>query len=277
VPSIPLIVGNWKLHKTIEEAVRFATDLLKALNGRTEADVVLGPPFTALRPVQEVLKGTSIALAAQDLYWEDEGAFTGEVSAPLLVDAGCSYVIVGHSERRQHFDETNEKIHRKLQAALSHDLIPILCVGESLVERESGRNFRVVQTQLEQGLPRLSNETARKVVIAYEPIWAIGTRKTAKPEEAGEMHHYIRRFIEERFGVQAANGIRILYGGSVSPSNAKALMLEPMIDGILVGGASLESDSFNKIIQLACEGYQARLTGTQTRLSAGGTKFSGKE
>jgi triosephosphate isomerase (TIM) len=270
MPFKPLIVANWKLHKTIPEAVRFSMDLVKALDGLAEAEVVLGPPFTALRSVKEVLKGSAIALSAQNLYWEDEGAYTGEISAPLLVDAGCSYVIVGHSERRQHFDETDEQIHRKLKAAFFHDLIPILCVGETLVERDSGRTFQVVQTQLERALLRLSKEMARKAVIAYEPIWAIGTRKTATPAQAGEVHHFIRRFLKERLGVQTANGIRILYGGSVSPSNAKALLIEPVIDGILVGGASLELDSFIKIIQLACEGHQARL-------SAGGNKLSEKE
>lgn len=277
MPSKLLIVANWKLHKTIPEAVRFAMDFLKALDGKTDADVVLGPPFTALRSVKEVLKGSSIALSAQDLYWEDEGAYTGEISAPLLVDAGCSYVIVGHSERRQHFNETDEQVYRKLQAALTHNLIPILCVGENLLERESGRTFQVVQTQLELGLLRLSKEMARKVVIAYEPIWAIGTQKTAKPEQAGEVHHFIRRFLKERLGAQSANGIRILYGGSVSPANAKDLLVEPMIDGFLVGGASLEPESFSKIIRLACEGHQARPTGSQTRSSAGGTKLSEKE
>lgn len=265
--SKPLIVANWKLHKTIPEAVRFAMDLVKAFEGRAEADIVLSPPFTALRSVREVLKGSSITLSAQNLYWEDEGAYTGEVSAPLLVDAGCSYVILGHSERRQHFGETDEQIHKKLKAALGYNLIPILCVGETLREREADHTFTVVQTQLERILFRLPKETAQKVVIAYEPVWAIGTGKNASPAQAGEVHHFIRRLLKERLGIKRAEGIRILYGGSVSPTNAKALLIEPMIDGLLVGNASLESESFIKIIQLACEGHQARLSAGQARLS----------
>jgi triosephosphate isomerase len=265
--SKPLIVANWKLHKTIPEAVRFAMDLVKAFERKTEVDIILGPPFTALRSVKEVLKGSAISLAAQNLFWEDEGAYTGEVSAPLLVDAGCSYVILGHSERRQHFGETDEQIQKKLNTALAHSLIPILCIGETLKEREAVQTFKVVQTQLERTLLQLPKGTAHKVVIAYEPVWAIGTKKTASPAQAGEVHHFIRQLLKERSGIKTDDGFRILYGGSVSAANAKAFLIEPMIDGFLVGNASLESESFIKIIQLACQGHQTRLLPGQVRLS----------
>jgi len=258
--SRPLIVGNWKLNKTIPQAVRFAMDLAKAFEGRADADIVLGPPYTALKSVKEVLKGSAIALSAQNLFWENEGPYTGEVSAPMLVDAGCSYAILGHSERRRHFGETDEQVHRKIKAAVAHNLIPILCVGETLKEREAAETRTVVQTQVERALLQLPRGTVEKAVIAYEPVWAIGTKKNASPAQAGEVHRFIRRLIHERSGI-AENGIRILYGGSVSPDNAKALLAEPMIDGLLVGSASLESESFIKIIHLACEGHQARRSG----------------
>jgi triosephosphate isomerase (TIM) len=265
--SKPLIIANWKMHKTIPEAVRFAMDLVKVFEGKTEADIVLSPPFTALRSVMDILKGSTIALSAQNLYWEDEGAYTGEVSAPLLVNAGCSYVILGHSERRKYFGETDEQIHKKLKAALAHNLIPILCVGETLSEREAGRTFTVVETQLERILLPLPKETLQKLVIAYEPVWATGTGKNASPAQAGEVHHHIRQFLKERLAIKKAERIRILYGGSVSPANTKALMIEHVIDGLLVGNAGLESESFIKIIQLACEGHQARPLSGQGQLS----------
>jgi triosephosphate isomerase len=265
--SKPLIIANWKMHKTIPEAVRFAMDLVKVLEGKIGADIVLGPPFTALRSVMEILKGSTIALSAQNLHWEDKGAYTGEISAPLLVNTGCSYVILGHSERRQYFGETDEQIHKKLKAALTHGLIPVLCIGETLQEREAGRTFTVLETQLEFILLQIPKETAQKVVIAYEPVWATGTGKNASPAQAGEVHHHIRQFLKERLAIKRAERIRILYGGSVSPANTKALMMEPVIDGLLVGNAGLEPESFIKIIQLACEGHQARLLPGQGRLS----------
>jgi triosephosphate isomerase len=257
VLSRPLIVANWKLNKTIPNAVRFAMDLAKVFEGRSEADIVLGPPYTALRSVKEVLKGSTIALSAQNLYWEDEGAYTGEVSGPMLVDAGCSYAILGHSERRRQFGETDEQIHKKLKAAFAHNLTPILCVGETLKEREAVQTFTVIQTQLERTLLQFPKGTIEKTVIAYEPVWAIGTKKNASPSQAGEVHYFIRRLLRERSGV-ADDKVRILYGGSASPDNARALLIEPMIDGLLVGSASLELESFIKIIQLACEGNRAR-------------------
>jgi triosephosphate isomerase len=259
--SRPLIVANWKLHKTIPDAVRFATDLVKAFEGKTDADIVLSPPYTALRSVKEALKGTAIAVSAQNLFWEDEGAYTGEVSAPLLIDAGCSYVILGHSERRQYFGETDEQIYKKLKAALSHNLIPILCVGETLREREATQTFTVIQTQLERSLLQFPKGIAQRVVISYEPVWAIGTKHNASAAQAGEVHHFIRKLLKERAGIKADDEIRILYGGSVTPASAKALLIERMIDGFLIGSASLEPDSFIKIVRLACEGHRARAAG----------------
>jgi triosephosphate isomerase len=245
----PIMAGNWKMHKTVEEAIDFVTRLQEELGGGGETEAVVAPPFVALAPVAEHLTGTTIALAAQDCFWEEKGAFTGEISPPMLRDAGCRYVIIGHSERRAYFAETDEQVNKKVKAVLSHDLHPIICVGESLKERERGDTFKTVERQLREGLRGLDAAAAQAIVIAYEPIWAIGTGKTATPEQAQEVHAFIRGLVSAIFEPERAERIRIQYGGSVKPDNVDALMAQPDIDGALVGGASLEVDSFVRIVR----------------------------
>ncbi len=246
---IPIMAGNWKMHKTVGEAVDFVTRLQKALGDWKETEAVVAPPFVALAPVAERLKGTRIALAAQNCFWEDQGAFTGEVSPLMLRDLGCRYVIIGHSERRAYFGETDETVNKKVKAALSHDLLPIICVGESLEERERGDTFKIVERQIQAGLKGLDGAAPQTLVIAYEPIWAIGTGKTATPEQAQEMHAFIRGLVAAVFDSEGAEKVRIQYGGSVKPDNVDELMAQPDIDGALVGGASLEVDSFARIVR----------------------------
>ena len=246
---IPIMAGNWKMHKTVGEAVDFVTGLQKALGDWKETEAVVAPPFVALAPVAERLKGTRIALAAQNCFWEDQGAFTGEVSPVMLRDIGCRYVIIGHSERRAYFGETDETVNKKVKAALSHDLLPIICVGESLEQREGGDTFKIVERQIREGLKGLDGAVVQTLVIAYEPIWAIGTGKTATPEQAQEIHAFIRGLVATQFDSEGAEKIRIQYGGSVKPDNVDELMLQPDIDGALVGGASLKVDSFARIIR----------------------------
>jgi triosephosphate isomerase len=239
------------MFKTLSEA----TDLvegLKPLNAVTsEMEVVVCPPFTALSRVVEVLRGTNIAVGAQDVYWEESGAFTGEISPVMLKDIGCRYVIVGHSERRQFFGEADEKVNRKIKAALKHGLAPIVCVGETLAEREAGRTQQVIHTQASAGLAGLSPDQAGGLVIAYEPVWAIGTGKTASDGDAQQVIAYIRSLVRERYGDAAAAQVRSQYGGSVKPGNTAGLMAHPDIEGALVGGASLEAVSFMGIVQAA--------------------------
>ncbi len=246
----PVVAANWKMNKTIPEALQFAGDLKKWFkeSGRQEVDVILAPPFTALKAVSDSLRGDNISVAAQDLFWEEKGAFTGQVSAVMLLDSGCRYVIIGHSERRQHFGETDDGVNRKINRALYHNLIPIFCVGETLRQREEGATFKVVRGQVEKGLDGLSEGSAGSILIAYEPVWAIGTGKTATPEQAEEVHGFIRAILRETYGKDVSEAVRILYGGSVTPENVRSLMKEPDIDGALVGGASLQVDSFVKII-----------------------------
>jgi triosephosphate isomerase len=245
---IPLIAGNWKMYKTGPEAVAEARKLVAAVGGLTDRQAMIAPTFTALSPVHEVLKGTSISLGAQDLYWEKEGAFTGEISAPMIVSTGCSHVIIGHSERRQYFGETDETVNKKTGAALATGLIPVVCVGESVAERDADQTFSVLDKQITKGLNSYLPENLATLVIAYEPIWAIGTGKTATPEIAQETHRFIRETMEKNFGDPLAASIRILYGGSVKPDNVDSLMEKPDIDGALVGGASLDAETFSKII-----------------------------
>lgn len=247
----PIIAGNWKMHKTITEAVAFARDLKLALAAGTGAgtEVVVCPAFTALVRVAEALQGTGIAVGAQDVHWEEKGAFTGEVSPAMLKDAGCHYVIVGHSERRQFFGETDERVNRKVKAALSCGLVPIMCVGETLEEREAGITEKVVRAQTKAGLDGLEPEQVAAVVIAYEPVWAIGTGKTASEGDAQQVIGYIRGLVKDWYGTAAAEALRIQYGGSVKPENIAGLMAMPDIDGALVGGASLKVESFVKIIK----------------------------
>lgn len=246
----PLIAGNWKMHKTIAESVALARAVADTSRIGPRTDVVIAPVFTALASVAKVLEGTPIALAAQDLFWESQGAFTGEVSAPMLVDAGCRYVIVGHSERRQYFGETDATVAKKTKAALDAGLIPIVCVGETLGEREAGITFDVIARQLDAVLLTIDEAKLGSVVIAYEPVWAIGTGKTAKSTDAQLAHAFLRDRIHNKVG-PVAQVVRILYGGSVKPDNAAELLAQPDIDGALVGGASLDADAFAKIIRAA--------------------------
>jgi triosephosphate isomerase len=239
----PLVAGNWKLYKTLAQARELASRIV-AQAGSVRCELAVAPVFTALAAVREQLGSAPVALAAQDCFWEREGAFTGEVSAALLADAGCRYVIVGHSERRQHFGERDEQVRRKARAVLDAGMAPIVCCGESLAQREAGQTESHVLGQLVAALDGLDAEAARQVVIAYEPIWAIGTGRNASPADAQAVHLAIRCTVAGRFGRPLADGMRILYGGSVKPDNARSLLAEPDVDGALVGGASLDAASF---------------------------------
>jgi triosephosphate isomerase len=249
----PLMAGNWKLNLTINDAVTLATALKGRLADLTDREVMVAPVFTALSSVAAVLAGSPVCLGAQDLYWEDSGAFTGEVSAPLLKDAGCSHVIIGHSERRQFFGETDAAVNRKARAALAAGLVPVVCVGETLEEKEAGRARLVVERQVRGGLEFFSPGEMAGVVLAYEPIWAIGTGETATPDHANEIHWKIRDLLSADFGDIVSARIRILYGGSVKPENVDELMAQPHIDGALVGGASLEAESFVRIARFGMD------------------------
>lgn len=244
-----LIAGNWKMYKTGPQAAEVASRLKSLVGDIMDVEVMVAPPFTALGTVAGILKGSLIQIGGQDLFWEAEGAYTGEISAPMLKDAGCTYVIIGHSERRQYFGETNATVNRKIRAALLGDLIPVLCIGESEAERDSGQTFSVVQKQLEEGLEGFSADDVQKMTIAYEPVWAIGTGKTATTDQAQEVHEFIRGRMETAYGNSVAKAVRILYGGSVKPENIGELMAMPDIDGALVGGASLDADSFAGIVR----------------------------
>jgi triosephosphate isomerase (TIM) len=246
---VPVIAGNWKMNKTIEEAISLVRELKSAVSGVRDVEVIVGPPFTALHAVQMELKGSSIRLAAQNLYWEEKGAFTGEVSPLMVREAGCEYVIIGHSERRQLFGETDESVNRRIKAALGQGLKPIFCVGETLKEREEGRTVGVVEGQLEGGLKGIGDKEILTIVVAYEPVWAIGTGKTATPQQAQEVHRFIREKLGSLYLEGIAEEIRIQYGGSVTPENIKGLMDQQDIDGALVGGASLKSETFSRIVR----------------------------
>jgi triosephosphate isomerase len=245
------VVGNWKLNKTISEALTLVTDLKNQLGAVKGVAVGVAPVFTALSAVAKRLEGSTIATCAQDCHWEASGAWTGEVSPALLADAGASWVIVGHSERRQFFGDTSESVGKKARAALAAGLGAIVCVGEQLAERDGGRTLAVVDEQLAGALANVDGSSADKLVIAYEPVWAIGTGRTATPAQAQEVHAHIRKRLGERYGQGVADTIRIQYGGSVKPSNAEALMAERDIDGALVGGASLEAADFIAIVKAA--------------------------
>jgi len=243
----PLIAGNWKMYKTVSEATALATEIRNGVD-RPEVEVLVAPPFTALAAVSRALDGSTVRLGAQNMHAEKEGAFTGEVSPVMLKDAGCSHVILGHSERRQYFGETDEGVARKTKVALGHGLVPISCVGETLAEREAGKTTDVVGRQIEAVLRALTAEEAASIVVAYEPVWAIGTGKVATPEQAQEVHAFIRERTRGIHGVVVADGLRVLYGGSVKPDNVAGLMALPDVDGALVGGASLKADSFLKLV-----------------------------
>lgn len=248
----PIIAGNWKLNCNEKEAVALVTAIRNEVIDITSVDIVLCPVYTVLSVVKDLLIDTDIGLGAQNLFWEDAGAFTGEVSAPMLKDIGVQYVIIGHSERRQYFGETNETVNKKVKAALKHGLTPIVCVGEVLEEREAGETFDVIKSQIKGSLSGFSSEEVERMIVAYEPVWAIGTGKTATPAQAQEVHHYIRGLIKEMHSQDLANALRIQYGGSVKAENIAELISQPDIDGALVGGASLKSDSFVGIIKGSC-------------------------
>ncbi|MCK5242725.1 triose-phosphate isomerase [bacterium] len=245
----PIIAGNWKLNKNRAEAQVLAQAIVAETQSVKDVEVVLCPVYTALETVATVIRNSNIKLGAQDMFWEASGAFTGEVSSDLLKDVGCQYVIIGHSERRQYFFETNETVNKKVKAALTAGLTPIVCVGETLPEREAGQVEAVVGNHVKNGLAGLSSEEIRKIVVAYEPVWAIGTGKTATPEQAQDVHQYIRKLLLELAGEEVGNSVRIQYGGSVKPDNVKELMAKPDIDGALVGGASLKPDSFVSLVK----------------------------
>jgi len=247
---IPFVVGNWKLNKTISEALALVTELKNQLGAVKGVMVGVAPPFLAINAVAKRLEGSAIVTCGQDCFWENSGAFTGEISAPLLSDAGATWAIVGHSERRQFFGDTNESVGKKARAVLAGGLGVIVCVGEMLAERDGGRTLDVVDAQLAGGLEGIDAAVAaQRLVIAYEPVWAIGTGRTATPAQAQEVHAHIRKRLGERFNAQTAAAIRIQYGGSVKASNAEALMAEADIDGALVGGASLEAADFVAIVK----------------------------
>ncbi len=244
----PMIAGNWKMFKTVPEAVETAEKLAKLLSEPPEAEVMIAPTYVQLHAVSKALEGTPVKLGAQDLHWEKQGAFTGAISAGMLVSAGCSYVIIGHSERRQYFGETDETVNKKIRAALENGLKPIMCVGETEKQRENEETFSVLDKQVEIGLKDIPCNELASLVIAYEPVWAIGTGKTATSGQAQEVHQYIRGLVERICGNSLAKTVRILYGGSVKPDNAKELMAMPDLDGALVGGASLDAETFGKIV-----------------------------
>ena len=245
----PMIAGNWKLHKTREEALELVTALKTEVAEVTDVEIVVAPVFTTLNAVADALAGSNIKVAAQNCYPEPQGAFTGEVSPQLLQDVGCTYVIIGHSERRQIFSESDEFINRKAHALTEAGLGTILCIGETLEEREDGQMFDVLRRQVRFGLKGLDKQAMANLVVAYEPVWAIGTGKTATDEQAQEVHAFIRVLIKELYDQQVADVIRILYGGSVKPSNVDGLMVQPDVDGALVGGASLKAEDFARIVK----------------------------
>ena len=245
---IPLIAGNWKMFKTCSEAVEEARKLVDRVQESSDREAMIAPPFTALAPVNEIIKESPIFLGAQNLFWEKEGAYTGEISAPMLVSAGCKHVLIGHSERRLFFGETDETVNKKINAAIENRLIPIVCVGESDAQRESNQTHSVLDKQVTKGLSKILPEKLETLIVAYEPVWAIGTGKTATCDQAQEAHQFIRRLIEKGFGNPLAKSTRILYGGSVKPENINELMAMPDVDGALVGGASLSAETFSKII-----------------------------
>ena len=258
----PLIVGNWKMFKTGAEAEAIARQLVYLIEGEKQVEILICPPFTALSVVSSVLRGSLVKLGAQNVHWGDEGAFTGEVSALMLSECGCRYVITGHSERRQIFGESDAIINSKLRKVMEKGLVPILCVGESIAEREADQVEEAIVTQLQKGTCGLNLERRANIVIAYEPVWAIGTGKTATPQIAQAAHRILRTCLADNFSWEVADRIRILYGGSVKAENVAELMSEEDIDGALVGGDSLDAQSFARIVE-AC--FEARVTGNTSR------------
>ncbi len=247
----PIMAGNWKMNMTVSQAKILAKDIVEAVKGITTCDIVVAPSFVCLQAVQEIICGTNVCLAAQNVFWEDVGAFTGEISADMLIDLGVTYVIVGHSERRQFFAETNETVNKRVHQAFKKKLIPIVCVGETLAEREEGKTCDVVKQQIVGALAGVSVTDMHQVIVAYEPVWAIGTGKTATNTQANDVHVAIRKYIEELYNSTIAEFVRIQYGGSVKPDNIQGLMTESSIDGALIGGASLNAESFANIVKFS--------------------------
>jgi triosephosphate isomerase len=247
----PLIAGNWKMNLNLAESEALATAISDAVKDLEEVEVLVAPPFTALHGVRQRIENSRVFLGAQNMFWETSGAYTGEICGEMLKEAGCTHVILGHSERRNLFKETSEMVDKKARAAILLGLIPVLCIGETLEDREAGRTVEVIQEQLDVSLNtfREDRRMAPSTILAYEPVWAIGTGRTATPQQAQEVHGFIRKWIDKNFGADAANAVRILYGGSVKPENIRDLMSEPDIDGALVGGASLKADTFIRIIR----------------------------
>jgi triosephosphate isomerase len=244
----PFIAGNWKMFKTVHEAVVFVKELRGLVKDVTDVDIVVGPPFTALHAVAEAARNSNVAVAAQNLHWEREGAFTGEVSAAMIKEAGAEYVIIGHSERRRLFGETDVIVNRKVTAAIGAGVIPIMCVGETLEERERNETLAILDRQIKDGLDGVTGDQVAALVVAYEPVWAIGTGRNATAAQAGEAHAHIRMRLRQWFGAEAAEQCRVIYGGSVKPDNISQLIAEPDVDGALVGGASLDLKSFSDIV-----------------------------
>ena len=244
----PIIAGNWKMHKTIPEAVGLAKELALSVGDISEREVIIAPSFVALQPVKETIKDTNIKLAAQNMHFEDSGAFTGEISPVMLLSAGCTHVILGHSERRHIFGESDDMINKKVLSAVNKGMTAILCVGETLDERKEGREKEVVTNQLRNGLNGLTKDLLLRIIIAYEPVWAIGTGQTATPQQAQQMHEIIREELGKFYDSEIAESVRVLYGGSVKSANISQLMAQADIDGALVGGASLKKDDFEKIV-----------------------------
>ena len=244
----PVIAGNWKMYKTVAETVDFVEKIKPVAAQADHCEVIVAPPFTALDAAADAADGSRVAVAAQNCHWDTEGAHTGEISTGMLCDAGCTHVIIGHSERRHDCGETDEQVNKKVKAALAAGLTPIVCVGETLAEREKGKTEQVLERQFTEGLAGLTPADFSRIIIAYEPVWAIGTGRTATPEMAAEAHGFLRGLARRQFGESEADGVRILYGGSVKPDNIGGLMAQEEIDGALVGGASLKADSFRALV-----------------------------
>jgi len=245
---VPMIAGNWKMHLTSKEAADLAAAMRKGLDPDLKHEVLLAPTFTNLHAVKAALAGSKILLASQDVAWEEKGAFTGAVSPAQIIDAGCTHALIGHSERRKIFLETDEVVNKKMKAAIKANIVPVLCIGETLEERESQRTYRVLETQLTGAFAGITAAEAARVVIAYEPVWAIGTGKTATPDQAQDAHVFVRKQMERIYGKDYAEAVRVLYGGSVKADNVDELMAQPDIDGALVGGESLKADKFLRVI-----------------------------
>jgi triosephosphate isomerase (TIM) len=246
---VPLIAGNFKMFKTVAETVSYINELRSLANDVRNVDIVIAPPFTAIAAAADAVKGSTIGVSGQDVYWEREGAFTGEVSAGMLREAGARFAIIGHSERRTLFGESDGTVNKKMRAALTAALVPIVCIGETLDQRDRNETMTVLDRQIKDGLDGVTGEQLSGLVLAYEPVWAIGTGRNATPAQAGEAHHHIRQRLKQWFGLDASERCRVLYGGSVKPENIAALIAEPDVDGALVGGASLDPKSFFAIVR----------------------------